>query len=64
REAEQRLADQKVSVDLAFVLHEAARQCELIGDHASNIAQQVIYSVTGKIVRHVEGEWIDVHGSP
>lgn len=59
RAAEQSVADGRMTVDLAFDLHELASQCLLIADHATNIAEQVIYESTGIIVRHRAGEWIE-----
>lgn len=60
REAEERIASGAIAVDFAFTLHEFASQCELMADHCTNIAEQVIYAVTGAIVRHMEGHWVEV----
>jgi len=60
RDAEQRLAGGLVRPDFAFLLHEVANQCELIADHCTNIAEQVIYLTTGAIVRHLESSWVQV----
>jgi phosphate transport system protein len=60
RDAENRIATGSMSVDSAFLLHEFASQCERIADHCTNIAEQVIYSATGAIVRHTEGHWHEV----
>jgi phosphate transport system protein len=60
RDAEQRIAQGTMSVDFAFALHEMASQCERMADHCTNIAEQVIYAVTGAIVRHTEGHWVEV----
>ena len=60
RQAETRVAAGDMSVDLAFDLHELASQCLLISDHATNIAEQIIYQNTGVIVRHQEGRWVDI----
>lgn len=60
RDAEERIAQGGMSVDFAFALHEVANQAERMADHCTNIAEQVIYSVTGAIVRHTEGCWVDV----
>lgn len=57
REAEEMIAASTMSVDAAFVVHEFATQCERMADHCTNIAEQVIYSVTGEIIRHTGGVW-------
>lgn len=36
-----------MTVDYAFFLHEIANLCELVADHCTNIAEQVIYLNTG-----------------
>ncbi len=59
RTAERAVATGEMSVDLAFDLHELAGQCVLMVDHATNIAEQVIYESTGVIVRHRAGEWVE-----
>jgi phosphate transport system protein len=52
RDAEMRVADGRLGVDNAFDLHGIINQAVIIGDHCSNIAEQVIYEATGTIVRH------------
>lgn len=59
RDAEEQIANGTMAVDLAFTLHEIASQCERMADHCTNIAEQVIYSATGTIVRHTHAGWID-----
>lgn len=60
RSAEERIAAGAMPVDFAFALHEIANQCERVADYCSNIAEQVIYSVSGTIVRHTHGHWVEV----
>lgn len=43
---------QPESVEAALSLFSASRHIERIGDHATNIAEDVIYLVDGKITRH------------
>lgn len=57
RDAEEQIAKGKMTVDFAFQLHEVANQCEVLADHCTNIAEQVIYLTTGAIVRHTESGW-------
>jgi phosphate transport system protein len=59
REAEERLVAGTLSVDMAFILHDLARRSQRMADHASNIAEQVIYQATGKIVRHTDAGWVE-----
>ena len=40
------------NVEPGLHLFSAARQLERIGDHATNIAEDVVYLVAGKIIRH------------
>jgi phosphate transport system protein len=63
REAEQNLAKGVINPELAFHLVELAGMCEVIADHCTNIAEQVIYQTTGAIVRHMESAWVQV-GQP
>ena len=60
REAEGKLAKGQMTPDFAFQLHEMASMCEVIADHSTNIAEQVIYLTTGAIVRHMETSWVEV----
>jgi len=60
RDAEHKIADGSMSVDLAFTLHEIASQCERMADHCTNVAEQIIYASTGTIVRHTDAGWVDI----
>lgn len=60
RDAEERVADGRMSVEVAFELHGIAFQAVVMADHCTNIAEQVIYESTGQIVRHTSGEWIEL----
>lgn len=60
KDAEQRISRGQMSVEVAFRLHEIGSQCELIADHCTNIAEQVIYAATGAIVRHLPHQWVEV----
>lgn len=59
RDAEMRVADRRLGVDLAFDLHSIINQAVIMGDHCSNIAEQVIYEATGTIVRHTDSGWVE-----
>ena len=60
KDAESRIAQGSMHVDFAFTLHEIANECCSMADHCTNIAEQIIYSLTGAIVRHMEGRWVEV----
>jgi phosphate transport system protein len=60
RDAEEKIATGKTTVEFAFRLHELANLCEVMADHCTNIAEQVIYQTTGAIVRHMESSWVEV----
>ncbi len=59
REAEERLVAGTLSVDMAFILLDLARRSQRMADHASNVAEQVIYQTTGTIVRHTDAGWVE-----
>lgn len=60
RDAETKISQGAMTVDFAFFLHEIANLCELVADHCTNIAEQVIYLNTGAIVRHTPTSWVEV----
>jgi phosphate transport system protein len=60
QEAERRIASGETPVEVAFSLHEIANECCRMADHCTNIAEQVIYLVSGAIVRHTDGKWVEV----
>lgn len=57
REIEEALADGTMSVDIAFASHTIAAALGRMADHCTNIAEQVIYVGTGKIIRHQDDKW-------
>ncbi len=57
REMQQGLVEKAVEVDFAVAVHSVTSSLERIDDHCTNIAEQVIYVGTGKIVRHAGGHW-------
>lgn len=63
RDAENDIAEGSMSVDCGFLLHEIASRYESISDHATNVAEQILYAVTGVIVRHEEAGWVEVKDS-
>ncbi|MBL9001630.1 MAG: hypothetical protein JNK25_10890 [Phycisphaerae bacterium] len=62
RDAEDKLSKGLMPADFAFGLHEVATACEVIADHCTNVAEQVIYQTTGSIVRHATTGWGKVGG--
>lgn len=57
RDVEQQLVAGQHSVDFAFALRTVAVNLGRMSDHCTNIAEQVIYVTTGKIVRHEGEKW-------
>lgn len=60
REAQVQVSTGKLPVDAAFLLMEATNLCEIMAEHCTNIAEQVLYATTGTIVRHMGGHWEEV----
>lgn len=59
-DAAARVQSGEMSIENAFTLHEVASLCVVMADHATNIAEQVIYATTGTVVRHDHGKWVEV----
>ncbi len=59
KKSEQRIADGRLGVDHAFDLHSIIHLAVVMADHCTNIAEQVIYQVTGAIVRHTDAGWVE-----
>lgn len=53
KKAEQWMMDQPASIPSLLALLAASRSIERIADHATNIAEDVLYMVEGRIARHV-----------
>lgn len=60
RDAQVQVSTGKMSVDFAFVLQELGNLCEILAGHCTNVAEQVLYTTTGTIVRHMGGHWEEV----
>jgi len=59
KKSEERISDGRLGVDHAFDLHSIIHQAVVMADHCTNIAEQVIYQVTGAIVRHTDAGWVE-----
>lgn len=57
RQVEEMLASGGMSVDYALALHTIASSLKRMADHCTNVAEQVIYVASGKIVRHQVDHW-------
>jgi phosphate transport system protein len=57
RDSEDKLIRGEMNADFAFAIHEVGTACEIIADHCTNMAEQVIYLKTGAIVRHGLNAW-------
>jgi len=54
--AEEMMHENPGRIPVLLTLMAVARNLERIADHATNIAEDVIYMIEGKIIRHGEGE--------
>jgi len=57
RDAQNKVASGTLSANIAFELLSVAKALERIADHCTNICEQVIYSESGMVVRHLPGGW-------
>lgn len=57
RDVEEGLSRGEKAVDFAFALNRVAASLGRMADHCTNIAEQVIYVQSGKIVRHRADQW-------
>jgi phosphate transport system protein len=60
RDGQSQLLKGSISPELVLALHEVATLAEIIADHCTNVAEQVMYTATGTIVRHMQGHWEEV----
>jgi phosphate transport system protein len=60
RDGQGQLLKGSMSAELVLALHEVATLAEIIADHCTNVAEQVMYTATGTIVRHMQGHWEEV----
>jgi phosphate transport system protein len=60
RELQTQISTGRMPVPQAALLHDLAMFGLNMADHCTNIAEQVIYVATGKIVRHMQGRWEEV----
>jgi phosphate transport system protein len=56
RDTQQGIADGRYTAAVAFSLLGVTRNLERMADHCTNIAEQVIYLVSGRIVRHLPAQ--------
>ena len=56
KSVDQRIRQNPGQIEFLLILLAVSRNLERVADHATNIAEDVIYMVEGKIIRHAEGE--------
>lgn len=59
QDVEEQLTRGEQRVNVAFALRSVTVNLGRVCDHCTNIAEQVIYVTTGKIVRHMGHKWSD-----
>lgn len=59
RDLERSLTRGEHTPDFAFALNRVSAALARITDHCTNVAEQVIYVATGKIVRHSDDHWTE-----
>jgi len=57
RDMQKCVAEGSIDIDFAFAINMITTAMERVEDHCTNIAEQVIYVSTGRIVRHTQGHW-------
>lgn len=60
KDLESQCAGGTVGIEAAQTMHALATDADRVADYCSNIAEQVLYATTGKIVRHTEAGWIEI----
>jgi phosphate transport system protein len=58
KEVKTLMASQPDLIDPALSCFSLSRHLERIADHAENIAEEVIYMISGEIIRHKHGEFM------
>ena len=64
KDMEQALVEGRHTVDFAFALNRVSAALARMTDHCTNVAEQIIYVATGKIVRHSDGAHWDEPTEP
>lgn len=59
-DAQSQLQSGRMGLPITAALHEIAAHSVALADHCSNIAEQVLYVSTGRIMRHMQGRWQEV----
>lgn len=59
-DCQSQLQSGRMGLPITTALHEIAAHSVSLSDHCSNIAEQVLYLATGRIMRHMQGRWQEV----